>query len=209
MVVASLLGRSEAPGGNCGGLFVKKPVDTGPINLHCEYMKGLRPPAKFPSVSLPTSARSGGFWDATNRIAHGAGAFTLIELMVVVAIVAVLAGLALSTMGYANRKGAASRAKTEVAALSSAIESYQLDFGSYPASNNLYTELTAGGPTNTNKVYFEPPPGMVNTNAKPYTLQDPYGTKYNYLTNPTRNIGFFDLWCVPPDAKTQADWIHN
>jgi type II secretory pathway pseudopilin PulG len=53
--------------------------------------------------------------------------------MAVVVIVAVLAGLVLSTIGYVNRKGAASRAKTEVAALSSAIESYKLDFGSCPA----------------------------------------------------------------------------
>ncbi len=53
--------------------------------------------------------------------------------MAVVVMVAVLAGLVLSTIGYVNRKGAASRAKTEVAALSSAIESYKLDFGSCPA----------------------------------------------------------------------------
>lgn len=135
--------------------------------------------------------------------------FTLIELMIVVAIVAILAGLSMGAMGYVNRKGAASRAQTEVAALAEAIESYKLDYGTYPAADNLYTELTAGGPVNTNKVYFEPPPGMVATNATPRYFQDPYGARYNYSTTPVRNIGFFDLWCVPPDAKREADWIHN
>ncbi|MFM8459869.1 MAG: type II secretion system protein [Chthoniobacterales bacterium] len=136
-------------------------------------------------------------------------AFTLIELLVVVSIVAILAGLVLSTLGYVNRKGAASRAESEVAALSAAIESYKLDIGSYPDPSNLYSELTAGGPVNTDKVYFEPTGGMVNTNGKSRTFQDPYGNAYNYTTNATRNIGFFDLWSVPPTAESEADWIHN
>jgi general secretion pathway protein G len=139
------------------------------------------------------------------------GAFTLIELLVVVCIVAILAGLVLSTLGYVNKKGAASRAHSEVAALSAAIDNYKIDYGSYPSSNNLYTELTAGGPVNTNKVYFEPTPSMVNTNSATRSFQDPYGNSYNYETNATRNVGFFDLWCVPAgaDANNPADFIHN
>lgn len=140
------------------------------------------------------------------------GAFTLIELMVVVAVVAILAGLTLGGMGYVNRKSAASRAQTEVAALSAAIESYKLDFGAYPSNNatTLYRELTGQGTVNTNKVYIEPTPGMVtNTASGPFI--DPYGVAYNYSTNAPnmRNVGFFDLYCVPPDAKSEADWIHN
>ena len=37
---------------------------------------------------------------------------SLIELLVVVAIIAILAGLTLSTLGYVNRKGAESRARS-------------------------------------------------------------------------------------------------
>ena len=63
--------------------------------------------------------------------------------MVVVAVVAILAGLTLGGLGYVNRKSAASRAQTEVAALSAAIESYKLDFGTYPSnSTTLYADLT-------------------------------------------------------------------
>jgi len=138
------------------------------------------------------------------------GAFTLIELLVVVSIVAILAGLVLSTLGYVNRKAAASRAESEVAALSASIDNYKLDFGSYPAPENLFDELTGGGPVNTNKVYFEPTAGMVNTNSTPRTFQDPYGNTYNYEPEePERNVGFFDLWSVPPTATSESDWIHN
>jgi len=144
------------------------------------------------------------------RCRRRADAFSLIELMVVVAIMAILAGLTLGGLGYVNRKSAASRAQTEVAALAAAIESYNLEFGTYPASSStLYADLTGSGTLNNNKVFFEPSPGMVSTNGSQKTLVDPYGAAYVYTTNATRNVGFFDLYCIPPDAKSEADWIHN
>jgi prepilin-type N-terminal cleavage/methylation domain-containing protein len=63
-------------------------------------------------------------------------AFTLIELIVVIAIIIVLAGLILSTMGYVQKKGARSRAETEIAAMSAACESYKADNGIYPANSD-------------------------------------------------------------------------
>src|SRR5437667_32665 len=59
-------------------------------------------------------------------------AFTLIELLVVIAIIIVLAGLILSTMGYVQKKGARSRAETEIASMSAACESYKADNAVYP-----------------------------------------------------------------------------
>src|SRR6266567_721285 len=59
-------------------------------------------------------------------------AFTLIELVVVVGIILILAGLVLSTAGYARKKGARARAETEIAAMSAACESYKADNGIYP-----------------------------------------------------------------------------
>jgi prepilin-type N-terminal cleavage/methylation domain-containing protein len=63
-------------------------------------------------------------------------AFTLIELIVVVGIIAVLAGLVLSTVGYARKKGARARAETEIAAISAALENYKADNAVYPSNNN-------------------------------------------------------------------------
>src|SRR5438128_9615405 len=60
-------------------------------------------------------------------------AFTLIELIVVVGLILILAGLVLSTAGYARKKGARSRAETEIAAMAAALESYKSDNGVYPA----------------------------------------------------------------------------
>src|SRR5437870_8467166 len=70
-------------------------------------------------------------------------AFTLIELVVVVGLILVLTGLVLSTVGYAQKKGARARAETEIAAISAACESYKADNGVYPRDNatNQYTDI--------------------------------------------------------------------
>jgi type II secretory pathway pseudopilin PulG len=72
------------------------------------------------------------------------GAFTLIELIVVIAIIIILVGLILSTVGYVQKKGARSRAETEIAAMSAACENYKADNGVYP-NNSDTNALNARG----------------------------------------------------------------
>src|SRR6201981_3443920 len=82
-------------------------------------------------------------------------AFTLVELIVVITIIAILAGLVLSTVGYVQKKGARARAETEIAALSAACESYKADNGVYPRDPTANTATdtlnarTMGNPTTT------------------------------------------------------------
>ena len=163
------------------------------ISLLCTRLPAghLAKPRFSPPVTRHSALRAG-------------GAFTLIELLVVVAIIAILAGLTLSTLGYVNRKGAESRARSEVAALATAIDAYRLEFGSYPASNNLYTELTGQGPANTNRIFFEITAGIFTNNQ----FVDPWGSPYNYTTNGTYNVGFFDLWTAN-NSTNPALWIRN
>ena len=52
-------------------------------------------------------------------------AFTLIELIVVTAVIIILTGLVLSTVGYVQKKGARARAETEIAAMSAALRKLQ------------------------------------------------------------------------------------
>jgi prepilin-type N-terminal cleavage/methylation domain-containing protein len=69
-------------------------------------------------------------------------AFTLIELLIVIAVIVVLAGLILSTFGYVQKKGARARAETEIAAMSAACESYKADNGIYPRGNANLSNTT-------------------------------------------------------------------
>ena len=68
---------------------------------------------------------------------RAARAFTLIELLIVMAIIIVLAGLILATAGYVQKKGYRSRAEAEIAAISAALENYKADNGVYPRGNAL------------------------------------------------------------------------
>jgi type II secretory pathway pseudopilin PulG len=74
--------------------------------------------------------RSARWQRALPRAAHHA--FTIIELLIVMAIIIVLAGLILATSGYVQDKGKRSRAEAEIAAMSAALESYKADNGVYP-----------------------------------------------------------------------------
>ncbi len=68
-----------------------------------------------------------------------AGAFTVIELLVVMTVIIVLAGLILGTSGYVQKKGARARAEAEIAAMSAALESYKADNGIYPTTTATNT----------------------------------------------------------------------
>src|SRR5438477_1041916 len=70
------------------------------------------------------------------------GAMTIIELLVVIIIIFILAGLVLSISSYVQNKGKRARAETEIAAISAALESYKADNGIYPRDNpgNQYTD---------------------------------------------------------------------
>jgi type II secretory pathway pseudopilin PulG len=159
-------------------------------------------------------------------------AFTILELLVVITIIIVLAGLILSTVGYVQKKGARSRAEAEMAAISAALESYKADNGIYPiysgtgtGAHALYQALTGdgdkdlGGPTestgvagSTGKTYMSLKPNMVRPNPPDLTARivDPFGNDYNYRTPPTAGAinPTFDLWSTANSAN-QAEWLKN
>jgi general secretion pathway protein G len=131
-------------------------------------------------------------------------AFTLIEILVVVAVITILAGITIGTLGGVNEKASRDRAKAEVAAISSALEAYRAEFGSYP------TPLNSSNVPHTNIAGYLPAEKIQATNG---TLMDPYGQPYIYLLPggaiPTRNRVGFDLYSLGKDpAKTNA-WIGN
>src|SRR6266481_2647437 len=128
----------------------------------------------------------------TNQVLPGScrgdrryNAFTLIELILVVGIIIVLAGLVLSTVGYARKKGARARAETEIAAMSAACENYKADNGIYPRGQSTsvpasgtpsYTVATSGT-DNLN--------AQVNTDSTQKIYQDACRYLYEQLSGDT------------------------
>ncbi len=89
-------------------------------------------------------------------------AFTIIELLVVIALIIILAGLVLSTIGYVQNKASRSRAETEIAAISAALENYKSDNGIYPRDPTANTA--------TDKLDARTMKDAANANAAAYQL---------------------------------------
>src|SRR5438094_7934612 len=89
-----------------------------------------------------------------NASFHVEGAMTIIELLVVIIIIFILAGLVLSISSYVQNKGKRARAETEIAAISAALESYKADNGIYPANNatNSLDPTTMADPSSSSYV---------------------------------------------------------
>ena len=86
------------------------------------------------------------FNDSTgrNRSSFRDSAVTIIELLLVITVILILAGLILSISSYVQNKGARARAEAEIAAMSAALESYKADNGIYPftTQTNSLTSAT-------------------------------------------------------------------
>ena len=78
------------------------------------------------------------------------GAFTIIEVLVVITVILTLAGLTLATSGYVQTKGKCSRAEAEIAAISTALENYKSDNGIYPIDDENGTTSTLDARTMLN-----------------------------------------------------------
>lgn len=120
--------------------------------------------------------------------------FTLIELMLVVTVIAILAGLTLAAMSGINQRAARDRAKGEIAAIVNAIESYKIQTGAYPTNmgtNVIYTNISG---------YLAS--AKFDTNAG--FILDPYGNKYGYRMPGTSNKASFDVYSTGADGKTGA-----
>lgn len=61
--------------------------------------------------------------------------FTLVELLTVIAIIAILCGLTLYAFSGVMKNAARSRAKSEIGALTLVLENYKADNGAYPSSD--------------------------------------------------------------------------
>lgn len=67
--------------------------------------------------------------------------FTLIELMVVIAIIIILAAIAIPNYINMTHRAQASKATSDAAVIATALEVYRTDYGTYPAT---LAELTTG-----------------------------------------------------------------
>lgn len=101
------------------------------------------------------SKRGGKSSRAVGR-APGRSAFTLIELLTVISIIAVLSALVIPLSSVAGAKMKISRAQAELNQLVTAIESYKFEVGSHPPDNGLLRQAPPNSADRSNRLALNP-----------------------------------------------------
>jgi prepilin-type N-terminal cleavage/methylation domain-containing protein len=91
--------------------------------------------------------------------------FTLVELLVVISIIVILSAIGLTIYSQAQKASRMGRRFADLKAMQSALETYQTQNGSYPATGgNWYTECNiAGAPGVVQKTEGAVIPGLIPT----------------------------------------------
>ena len=117
--------------------------------------------------------------------------FTLVELLTVIAIIALLAALILGLAGNAQKSAARNKAEAEIEQLSVFITDYQMKYGQVPPSSLALSNA------------------LVEANHSLTNLLDPWGMSYVYSNS---SKATFYLWSHGGDLEpftNKAVWIGN
>jgi general secretion pathway protein G len=118
---------------------------------------------------------------------HSRRAFTLLEVLVVVAIIVMLAGVGGYYMIQRYEESRLSKAKIDCEGLSSLVEQYKLNNDSYPASIEALAQ---------------PQPNGGSPLAPPDKLRDPWGKPYQIDPNGSHNGGLkADVFTTSPKGQ--------
>ncbi|MHC4504602.1 MAG: prepilin-type N-terminal cleavage/methylation domain-containing protein [Planctomycetota bacterium] len=152
------------------------------------------------------------------------GAFTLLEVLVVIVIIAILAGICFGVIQAIRARAMRGGTRAEIDALSSALEVYRLQLGSYPSDDiTRVGGSPANGPSEVLVYYLHRrlPKGanrygpymkfkaakLVDSDGDGFPEYcDPYGNPYVYAENASDrppggvNPGSFDIVSRGPDG---------
>jgi general secretion pathway protein G len=111
--------------------------------------------------------------------------FTLIEILLVVTIISLLAGIVAVSIPKYNMKARVAKAKADIDSLGVGIQAHLLDTGKYPASLDV---LTQGDD-----------PVIVSIPL------DPWQSPYKYAYPGTHKPFKYDLWSFGPDGLDNTE----
>jgi prepilin-type N-terminal cleavage/methylation domain-containing protein len=153
--------------------------------------------------------------------------FTIVEILIVMTIILILAGLIIGSFAFVKAKQRNHQAEIQINLLEKAIEDYQLDNSDYPG------DADAGGSTGTGEsnmlfraLYFDGFEAGDDGSASIYlseldplndthnwidgtgatsTIIDPWGAEYRYRRGTGAMNPDFDLWSIGQDNETAGD----
>lgn len=137
--------------------------------------------------------------------------FTLVEVLVTIAIIVILAGILIGGIGFATRRADEAKTITQLETVAAAIEAFRADRGYYPqAATAVEVKITRDG----DAVYLDAAKKIALFNRKtksPYIkgtsadLTDAWGNALLFQCPGTHNPAAFDLWSRGQDGNSDTD----
>ncbi|MDF7826841.1 type II secretion system protein GspG [Pontiellaceae bacterium B12227] len=116
--------------------------------------------------------------------------FTLIEILLVVVIIGILAGIGIPALGGKSEKAKIAQAQGNINTLSMGIREYEIMNGDYPSSLEGLLDSSKGGP------FLE----------KKSVPNDPWGNPFSYSAPGSHNTHTFDLSCTSKKGVVVNNW---
>lgn len=130
----------------------------------------------------------------TRMLATSMRGFSMIEMMVVVTLMAILAGVGTVLFMGQLESGKISTAQTQVSELAKALDLYKLQIGSYPTQSEGL------------EVLVSPSKGQPIMEKLPL---DPWKRDFNYAYPGVHNPKSFDIWSDGPTGESGESAIGN
>jgi general secretion pathway protein G len=129
-------------------------------------------------------------------------AFTLVEMLLVLTILAILAGIVIPKMSGRIPQAKITAAQTDIASFKTALGMYEVDTGSFPAGRNGLMALMQR--PNNNVLGWKGP--YLEKDTLPV---DPWGKPYVYEFPGKHNPSGFDVYSMGPTGQGGNDAIGN
>ena len=133
------------------------------------------------------------------HVMHARTGFTLIEMLVVIIVIGLLAGLVGPRILGRVSEARTATARTQIELIGLALDNYRLDNGGYPTTEQGLAALQE-------KPTREPAAaGWRGPYLKKAIPADPWGRPYGYASPGQQNPGGYDLWTLGRDGETGGE----
>lgn len=152
-------------------------------------------PNEIPHPGLPPTTHSPLMQNLPSlRSRHAA--FTLVEMLLVLVILAVLAAIVIPKFAGRSQQAKITAAQSQISALELALDAFEVDTGSYPQGSAGLSALV-NPPNNT--------PSWKGPYLKKGIPADPWGNAYVYTYPGRNNPRGYDLSSFGPDGRSGGD----